>query len=63
MSEATKLALAALEELKGTVTYAHRDDECGAFVCCGEVSYKGHAKDCYLMTALNALREEEATLT
>jgi hypothetical protein len=44
---------AALEDGAG-VSYCD-EDECGNYVCCGEVSYKPHAPDCWTLKARAAL--------
>jgi hypothetical protein len=41
---------AALENGVG-VSYSCDEDECGNHVCCGEVSYKPHAPDCWTLKA------------
>ena len=45
---------AALENGAG-VSYSCDEDECGNHVCCGEVSYKPHAPDCWTLKARAAL--------
>ena len=53
--ERLKAALgAALEDGVG-VSYSCDEDECGNHVCCGEVSYKPHAPDCWTLKARAAL--------
>jgi hypothetical protein len=44
----------ALEDGVG-VSYSCDEDECGNYVCCGEVSYKPHAPDCWTLKACAAL--------
>ncbi len=48
---------AALEDGAG-VSYCD-EDECGNYVCCGEVSYKPHAPDCWTLKARAALSGEQ----
>jgi hypothetical protein len=45
---------AALENGVG-VSYSCDEDGCGNYVCCGEVSYKPHAPDCWTLKTLAAL--------
>ena len=52
------MALEAMNEALGAVTYAHQQDECGAFVCCQKVSYEPHADDCYLNSAIKELESK-----
>ena len=47
----------ALENSGGT-QYWGDDDDCGTHSCCGEVSYKPHAADCWTVIARAALGEE-----
>ena len=39
--------------------YAHEGDVCGERGCCGVVSYAPHADDCWVTTALDAIRSVE----
>ena len=58
-----------LEALKKAVengcatVYANEDDECGERGCCGVVSYKPHADDCWVTTARAAIKAMEGENT
>jgi|SanBayMetagenome_1026888.scaffolds.fasta_scaffold07577_6 hypothetical protein len=55
-------ALKKAEENGCATVYSNEYDECGAKGCCGVVSYKPHADDCWVTTARAAIKalEEEA---
>jgi hypothetical protein len=47
-------------EVNGCATvYSNEDDECGEKGCCGVVSYKPHADDCWVTTARAAIKAVE----
>lgn len=41
-----------------TTRYWGDDDDCGTHSCCGKVSYKSHADDCWTVKARAALKEK-----
>lgn len=47
------------EENGCATVYANEDDECGERGCCGVVSYKPHADDCWVITARAAIKAVE----
>jgi hypothetical protein len=47
------------EENGCATVYSNEDDECGAKGCCGVVSYKPHAADCWVTTARAAIKAVE----
>jgi hypothetical protein len=51
-------ALEALEQAKAITVYTNPEDEAGEFGCCQERTYKGHAKDCYLVAAITAIEQK-----
>jgi hypothetical protein len=52
-------ALKEAEENGCATVYSNEDDECGAKGCCGVVSYKPHADDCWVTTARAAIKAVE----
>ena len=52
-------ALKKAEENGCATVYSNEDDECGAKGCCGVVSYKPHADDCWVTTARAAIKAVE----
>jgi hypothetical protein len=54
-------ALKEAEENGCATVYSNEDDECGAKGCCGVVSYKPHADDCWVTTARAAIKAVEET--
>jgi hypothetical protein len=54
-------ALKKAEENGCATVYSNEDDECGAKGCCGVVSYKPHADDCWVTTARAAIKAVEET--
>jgi hypothetical protein len=54
-------ALKEAEENGCATVYSNEDDECGAKGCCGVVSYKPHAADCWVTTARAAIKAVEET--
>lgn len=54
-NEKLRAALEAALENGVGVSYSCDEDECGNHVCCGEVSYKPHAPDCWTLKARAAL--------
>jgi ferredoxin len=50
-NEKLRAALEAALENGVGVSYSCDEDECGNHVCCGEVSYKFHAPDCWTLKA------------
>ena len=54
-------ALKKAEENGCATAYSNEDDECGAKGCCGVVSYKPHADDCWVTTARAAIKAVEET--
>ena len=52
-------ALKKAEENGCATAYSNEDDECGAKGCCGVVSYKPHADDCWVTTARAAIKAVE----
>jgi hypothetical protein len=52
-------ALKKAVENKCATVYANEDDECGERGCCGVVSYKPHADDCWVTTARAAIKAVE----
>jgi hypothetical protein len=54
---AARKALEALEDFEDAIRYDNEQDDIGARVCCGVLSYNPHAKDCKAVKAITALRE------
>jgi hypothetical protein len=54
-------ALKKAEENGCATVYSNEDDECGEKGCCGVVSYKPHAADCWVTTARAAIKAVEET--
>ena len=52
-------ALKKAEENGCATVYSNEDDECGDKGCCGVVSYKPHADDCWVTTARAAIKAVE----
>ena len=52
-------ALKKAEENGCATVYDNEYDECGAKGCCGVVSYKPHADDCWVTTARAAIKAVE----
>jgi hypothetical protein len=52
-------ALKKAEENGCATVYSNEDDECGEKGCCGVVSYKPHADDCWVTTARAAIKAVE----
>lgn len=52
-------ALKLARESGCATVYANEDDECGERGCCGVVSYKPHAYDCWVMAAQAAIKSVE----
>ena len=57
--DALLAALKKAEENGCSTVYANEYDECGAKGCCGVVSYKPHADDCWVTTARAAIKAVE----
>ena len=52
-------ALKKAEENGCATVYANEDDECGERGCCGVISYKPHADDCWVTMARAAIKAVE----
>lgn len=52
-------ALKLARESGCATVYANEDDECGERGCCGVVSYKPHADDCWVMAAQATIKAVE----
>jgi hypothetical protein len=50
-------ALEALEYFEDAIRYDNEQDDIGARVCCGVLSYNPHEKDCKAVKAITALRQ------
>lgn len=57
--DALLAALKKAEENGCSTVYANEYDECGAKGCCGVVSYKPHADDCWVTMARAAIEAVE----
>ena len=53
------VARTTIDRMKDTETYQSDEDECGSYVCCDHISYKGHKEDCH---AVNAIATIDAIL-
>lgn len=46
--ELLELAKKAVDETEDSTKYDHDEDEVGCRACCGEISYRPHARDCWV---------------
>lgn len=54
----SKLELIAIQCVQNgpSISYDGEDDDVGVFTCCGEVSYREHAHDCWFPVMIDELR-------
>jgi hypothetical protein len=50
-------ALEALEDFEDAIRYDNEQDDIGAHVCCGALSYNPHTKNCRVVKAITTLQE------
>ena len=49
------VARTTIDRMKDTETYQSDEDECGSYVCCDHISYRGHKDDCHAVNAIAAI--------